>query len=271
MLFTLALGAALSVAIGWNRRTPASARSWDVPGLGGMFIDISGTLAGFNIASATFIASTSTARDSPSFAAAVGMLLISFLMLMSAAMMYSTTPKDPGSQSRGDSGSVVQSLTSVLANAGYFLGVALGWMALRPLLVLIGLQSLADAFTWLLLVTALAGSARFAGLTYRLTEANTRACLLLPILGFGLPLIYWFVSARAVPQLWPESGAPLSVGFLAFAVTSITLALQMGILLARGNADWERRLITYGHRLALAVGQATVVAIDLVWLAVATT
>jgi len=242
-----------------------------VPGLGGLFIDISGTLAGFNIASATFIASTSTARDSPSFAAVVGMLLISFLMLMSTAMMYSTTPALPGSESLDDPGELVQSLTNVLANAGYLLGVALGWMALRPLLVLIGLQSLAEAFTWLLLVTALAGSARLAGLTYRLTAANARACLLLSIIGFGLSPIYWFVSERAAPWLWPATGAPLSVAFLAFAVTAVTLALQMGVLLLRGNAEWEQRLATHGHRVALAVAQATVVAIGLVWLAVATT
>jgi hypothetical protein len=120
-------------------------------------------------------------------------------------------------------------------------------------------------------VTALAGSARLAGFTYRLTTARAQACLLLPIVGFGLPIIYWFVSVRAVPWLWPATGTPLYAAFLAFAVTAVTLVLQMGIQLVRGVAEWEQRLATHGHRVALAVAQATVVVVGLVWLAVATT
>jgi hypothetical protein len=269
MLVVLALGAGLTVVIGWKPRSLRDSPLWDAPGLGGMFTGIAGTIAGFSIASATFIASTSQGRDSPAFAAVVGMLLISFLILMSTAMMYSSTPTFSGAGD--DSGMVMQSLTNVLANAGYFIGVALGWLALRPLLVLIELPSVADAFTWLLLVTALAGSARLAGLTFRLTVAPGQACLLIPIIGFGLPAIYWFVSARVGSLHWPTTDSALYLALIAFAIAVVALAMQTGILLVHGNVVWQQRLTEHGHRLALAVGQATVSAIALVWFAVATT
>lgn len=269
ILIVLTLGADLSVAIGWNARAVPDRRLWNAPGFSGMFKDISGTLAGFSITSATFIASTSQNRDSPSYAAAVGLLLISFLILMSTAMMYGSTPTDPKPETA--STVVFQSLTNVLVNAAYLLGVAVGWLALRPLLVLIGLQSLADVFTWLLLVTALAGSARLAGLTYRLTPANKQSCLLIPVIGFGLPALYWLVAARMWPELWPGTSAALYAAFLAFAVAAVALALQMGLLLLHNNLTWDRQLARHGHRIALALGQAAVLVIGMGWFAVATT
>jgi hypothetical protein len=119
-------------------------------------------------------------------------------------------------------------------------------------------------------VTAVAGSARLAGLTYRLTAATWQACLLLPILGFGLPASYWAISQRAMPSLWPEANPALAFTFLAFAVTAVALALQTGILMLHADSSWARRLESHGHRLALAIGQAAVMAIGLAWVAVAT-
>lgn len=95
VVIVLAIGVGLDVAVGRRAEPPPGGQPWRTAGLGGMFVDIAGTLAGFSIASAIFIASTNQNRDSPAYASVVGMLLISFLILMSTAMMYSSTPTDP--------------------------------------------------------------------------------------------------------------------------------------------------------------------------------
>jgi hypothetical protein len=60
------------------------------------------------------------------------------------------------------------------------------------------------------------------------------------------------------------------VAVLAFAVTLVVLALQPGILLLRAHPAGERQFAVHGHLIALAVGQAAVIAIGLTWFAVAT-
>src|SRR3954453_17515603 len=79
------------------------------------------------------------------------MFLISFLILMGTAMMYSSTPADRTADDAH--ATTFETLTKVRVNAGNFLGTGIGWMALRPLLQLIELPSLADVFPCLLLAT----------------------------------------------------------------------------------------------------------------------
>ena len=226
-----------------------------------------GTLAGFSVASATFIAGLDYPRESPEFAAVIAMLLISFLVLIATAMMYSTTPNAPAS---ADSDATIQSLSNVLANGSYFLGLSLSWLALRPLSAMIGLTTLADAFTWLLLVVVFGGSGRLALFAYRLTPANGLACAAFPIIGIGLATGYRLLAAYVWPALWPSSEMPLRFAFVAFAVATTGFAMQSALLLMHGNTRIEAQLSRYGHRLALAYVQATVLSVALLWLAVAT-
>ena len=264
----LVVGAAVIAAIGWRPRPAARNQLWDISGLGGVYVGIIGTLAGFSIGSATFIAGLIAARGLPEFAAAIGMLLVSFLTLLAAAMMYSDTPSFPASDA--DFESEFQGLSHVFAYASYYLGLALAWHALRPLLLTVELRFLADAFTWLLLGTVLAGNFRTAVFVYRLIPAGRLACVALPLLGIGLPVIYRLVAARVWPALWPASNAAIWMAFVAFGVEFVGFVHQTALLLFYGGAGLEQRVRRHGHRFALAYVQMVLMAIALIWLAVAT-
>jgi hypothetical protein len=267
VLVLIVIGTGVTLLLGWNARPQTADHHWVAAGLSGMFKDIAGTLAGFTITAATFLGTLSQDKEVPALAAAVGLLLLSFLVLMSTAMSYSSTPSTTGSDPAVAGG--VQAHIDLLANASYFIGTGLGWLALRPLLQLIGLPDLANAFTWLLLVTALAGSARLAALTYRLSTPNLVASLSIPLLGFGLPALFWLIMNRVSPGLLPRPGV-LQVAVVAFAVSVAALALQTAILLVHGHTTLSRRVLASGHRIALGVSQAAVLVIAFTWLAVAT-
>jgi hypothetical protein len=182
--------------------------------------------------------------------------------------MFGDTPSFPASDDDFDV--VFQSLAHVFANASYFLGLALGWLALRPLLLMIDLTFLANIFTWLLLATVVAGSARYAVINYRLTRANGVACAAIPILGVALPALYWLVANRVWPALWPAEHSAISFALIAFGVASVGFLHQTGLLLVPGGAHLEQQVGRNGHRFALAYLQMVTMAIGLVWLAVAT-
>src|SRR5215217_1203288 len=267
-IIVLSVGAAVTAALGWSPRATPGPPVWDISRLGGVYTGIVGTLAGFSVASATFIAGLDAARGTPAFAAAIALLLVSFLILMGSAIMYSDTPSFPASDDEFAMG--VQTLAHLFANASYFLGLALAWLALRPLLVMIDLVSLADAFSWLLLATMVAGGVWLAVFVYRLTVANGIACLAIPILGIGLPAIYRLLTVGVWPMLWPGANVAISFAFVAFGVASIGFIHQTGLLLVHGSSGQERRIRQYGHRFALAYLQLVAITTGLVWSGVAT-
>lgn len=268
VLLLIIVGALAVALIGQAPRPRAADAIWDIPGLGGLYTGIVGTLAGFSVASATFIAGLESARGTPAFATAIAMLLVSFLILMGSAIMYSDTPSFPASNN--DFAQVFQSLSHLFANASYFLGLSLAWLALRPLLVMIDLVFLAGAFTWLLLATVVAGGVWLAIFAYRLTVANGIACLAIPILGIGLPAIYRLLLADVWPVFWPASNAAISFAFVAFGVASVGFIHQTGLLLVPGGTGQEQRIRRYGYRFALAYLQMVAITAGLVWFAVAT-
>src|SRR3712207_7117868 len=92
VLFLIAVAAAVVARLGRSGRPGVTVLPWDIPGLAGPYTGVVGTLAGFSVASAIFIANLSLARESPTFAAIIGMPLVSFLTLVTSAMVYSSTP-----------------------------------------------------------------------------------------------------------------------------------------------------------------------------------
>src|SRR3712207_6111765 len=130
VLFLIAVAAAVVARLGRSGRPGVTVLPWDIPGLAGPYTGLVGTLAGFSVASAIFIANLGLARESPAFAAVVGMPLISFLILVTAAMMYSSTPSATGGGA--DDLGTAQRLSHLLGNAGYFLGLSISWLALPP-------------------------------------------------------------------------------------------------------------------------------------------
>ena len=114
VVLLLLTGAGLIAVIGRVPRVRTGPDAWDLPGVSGIYSGLVYTLAGFSVASATFLAGVSSARDSPAFATVIGLLLLSFLILMAASMMYGATPtRLPPAE---EPGQVVLALWSVLAN-----------------------------------------------------------------------------------------------------------------------------------------------------------
>jgi hypothetical protein len=263
----LAIGSVAIVSIGWEPRQHAEPPTLDLSGQGGAFTGIVGAFAGFTVASVTFMAGLDAARGSPAYAATIAMFLISFLILMGSAMMYSDTSLVPVAHEKRDV--TFQSLSNVLVIATYFLGLALSWLGLRPLLLMIGLVDLAAAFTWLLLATVLAGSVRIAVYTYRLTSANGRACVSLPTLGILLPAIYWLLANHFWPVLWPEPDAAVKIAFVAIAVASVGVLHQSALFAVHESPGIEREFRQHGHRFALGYLQMVTIAVELAWFAVA--
>jgi hypothetical protein len=264
-LILFAAGVTAIVIIGGTPRATPSPPLWDIPGLGGIYTGIVGTLAGFSVASAIFIAGLDVGRQSPVFATVIGMLLVSFLNLVMTALMYALIPSAPED---GDD-AAVQSLALVLANMSGCMGLAISWLTLAPLLELIGLPSLADAFTWLLLIVAIAGSGSVALFAYRMTTANVAACLVIPVLGFALAAFYRLGAVRLWPALWPATDAALQFAFVAFGVVVLMFGFQSGLLLAHGEPAMRVRVRRDGHRVALAYSVVSVVTVGLTWFAVA--
>ena len=264
-LILFAVGIAAIVAIGWTPRATPSPPPWDISSQGGTYTGILGTIAGFSVASAIFIAGLDVARFSPVFATVMGMLLVAFLILVFSALIYASTPNLP----RVDDQAVSQSLSHALANMCGCLGLTLSWLALVPLLQMLGLPSLAVTFTWLLLFVVVAASGWVALFAYHLTSATVRACLAIPILGFGLAALYRLVAARLWPAVWPATDAALKFAFVALIVAGVILNLHLALLAAHGSEKGQRLLRRDGHRLVLAYSAAYSLAVGLTWLAIA--
>ena len=264
-LILFVIGVVLVLVIGWKPRPRPAPPLWDIPGLSGTYSGIVGTLAGFTVASAIFIAGLDGVRASPVFATVIGMLLIAFLILVLIALLYASTPstREPAADP------LIQSLSHVLANMGGCLGLTISWLALVPLLELIGLPALAGTFTWLLLGVALAAGAWVAVFANRLTRASTAACLAIPVLGFALAGFYCLGAARLWPALWPATDAALHFALIAFGVIGLLYLLHLGLLIVHGDAAARPRLLGEAHRIVLACSEVYALVVALLWFAVA--
>src|ERR687893_1556133 len=124
-LIVFAVGVAAVVAIGWKPPATPSPPPWDMSSLGGIYTGIVGTLAGFSVASAIFIAGLDVARTSPLFATVMGMLLVAFLILVFSALILASTPNAPDLADHA----IAQPLSHVLASMCGCLGLTLSWLA----------------------------------------------------------------------------------------------------------------------------------------------
>lgn len=264
-LVLFAAGVTAMVSIGWKPRAVASLPLWDISRQGGTYTGIVGTLGGFSVTSAIFVAGLDAARTSPAFATVIGMLLVAFLILVFAALLLASTPN------AGETGddAAAQSLSHAVANMGGCLGLSISWLALVPLLDMIGLPALARVFTWMLLLVALAAGGWVAVFDYRLTLANIPACLAIPVVGLGLPAVYRLIAVQRWPALWPATDAALHVVFVALGVAGLFMAFQGALLVAHGQEAGRRRLRWDGHRWVLAASAVYALAVGLTWFAVA--
>lgn len=264
----LVIGTVVNVAIGWDARAEPSPPLWNIPVMSQMYIGVVGMLAGFSVTAAVFLASLGPSRGSVEFEAVVGTLIVSFLILITAAMMYATTPGGP--TPTGEFDPMLEGLAHVVTGGVYYLGLSASWFALPPLLTLIGMTQVADSIAWPLFAVALYESARLGVIAYRLTAAKRPACLAIPLLAAGLATVYWLAATRAWPELWPTGDTVLRFDFVIFPVAFVGFAIQTGLLLIHRNMRPYQWVARHGHRVALAYLQVVSIAVLLAWFNVAT-
>ena len=268
VLLLIAATAPLHLLLARTRRQELPPIVWDIPRVAGTYTTITGALAGFSVSSAIFIANLTVARESPEFESVIGMFLIGFLLFLGTAMIYGTTPNLP----EGDEQFVrIQRLSFLLAGMGYYCGIVVSWLALRPLLLAIQLPYAADVFTWVLLVAIVSGGTRMSNFLVHLTLLDRKACMLAPVSGFLTAGIYGLGLAELFPELLPRAHAP----FL-FAVAIFALAVVGFGAHTAGLACWEtergRALVDrLADSLALVYVQALATLAGLLWLIVART
>jgi hypothetical protein len=266
----LAATATVSAWLGRRRRAGSTSPPWDIPVVASTYTGIAGVLAGFAVASSVFLANLGGSAGAGPFAATMGMFLIAFAILAEASQMFSTLPTRPApgaAGARDDTLTRVQCLSFLLATVGYFIGLSLSLLGLRPLLLALGLHQLADIFTWLLLLTVLGWSTRLGVFLYRLTRVASLACLAVPWLGVGAAAAYWLVATRFAPALWPAADAPLRLALVAAGLAGLGFAVETALLTFQGDERLRWRLRA-AEGAALAYVQAVVTVIALLWFAV---
>jgi hypothetical protein len=236
------------------------------------YTGIAGVLAGFAVTSTIFLASLDASAGPRPFAATMGMLLIAFVVFLLASQMFGTlptrgVPAAPGG--KGDALPRVQCLGLVLAIVGYYIGLTLSLLGVRPLLLALGLELLADVFAWALLATVLGGAARLGVFLYRLTRVAGVACLAVPVLGLGAAAAYRLIAAQVAPALWPVADATLWLAVVVGGLAGLGFAAETALLAFQGEPRLQRRLWA-ADQVVLAYVQAVVTVAVLLWFAVVT-
>lgn len=241
----------------------------DVPAVAQRYIYIVGTLSGFSVASATFLAGFIERTGSSSLATVIGMFLIAFLTFVGTAMIFGTIPVPMPGETPSDGFLGWQRTIYVMANCGYFVGLSLSWFALRPFLLAIRLDFLADIFTWLLLFAGVAGASRISLHLHSLTLQNLRACFAMPLIGFGAAALYRFALVPWFPILWPPQHASLVFAVIGFLLTGLVFALDTMMLVHGPEHRFARWLTNPGNRALLVYSQIVIAASGLLWASVA--
>ena len=265
LLLLVSCGLCLLIA---GRRDEAPADIWDVAGTARTYTTIVGTLAGFSVTSAIFIANLTTARESDAFEGVMALFLIAFLVFISAGMQFGTTPNLPDRPAGAYQ--TIQGYSYLLANASYYLGLALSWLGLPLLLSAVGLRFLADIVLWLVLFAILGGAMRICGAGLSVfTGVQLPVGLAVPAISFVGACFYRLVLARQFPDLLPaEHGATL-FAVLCFVLGSVGFVLQSTMVASLQNESSAARVVRVGGPVLLAFISGMVTSSSLLWLAVA--
>lgn len=255
--------------IGRSLRSAPSAPLWDIPAVASTYTGIVGALAGFTVASTVFLANRAASRNTEAFAVTMGMFLVAFIGFLVASQMFGTLPNRAPAEDAGANDDLDQRLGFLLAIVGYYVGLSISWLGLRPLLIGLMQRALADVFAWLLLVAVFAGAARLGVFLYRLTTVPSAACLAVPLLGFGAAAAYRLLAVPFVPSLWPKQDAALAITLVVAGLAGFGFAAETAMLAFHGDARLRTRLPGPGQRVVLAYVQAVVAVVALLWFAVA--
>ena len=267
-LLLFAIDAALVGWIGWRKSPGPPDPLFDIPKLSTSLAGIVGTLSGFTIASAIFLANLDAFRESPSFEAVMGLFLIAFQILIATAIMFALVPGRTSGAALDGSAVLAQRVLYTLSSTGFYLGLSLSWLGLVPLLHGLELELLARLFSGLLLLALLAGASNLTMSLHINLGSHPAVGLMIPPLAFLSAGLLRLLGATAAPAVWPVSNGPLIFGVVGYVLAAAGFSVQTAIVASFGRPAAQTFLRASGHRLLIVFEQLTVTAVALTWLSV---
>lgn len=255
-----------AVVVGWKRGEPPPPL-WEVPRMTQTYTTIIGSLAGFSVASAIFMSGQSVTQGTDPFLPVIGLLLLAFMMFVATAMVFGTTPSLPVTATTPRAYEVAQASSFLFANCGFYLGVATSWLALRPLLQALGMDRLADVFSWLLLIPAFMGALRMALFARQTFSVRPASVLVLPLVAPGASLLYALVAAGQAGW-WPVEEPRFTFAAVALVFGAVGLGGQAVLLGLYSNGSGLAWIDRVGHRLALVYVHCVAFTVMSLWYAV---
>jgi hypothetical protein len=243
----------------------APPHTWDLAALSAAYASIIGPLAGLSVASTIFLANLDLADPSHALDDVIALFLLGFITLAGTGILFATLRGRP-SAAPGDPGATLAAASYLFANIGFFMGVNVTWLGLRPLVSSLGMPAVAVVITWLLAFTILAGASRSAAWLKELLGLSGPS-LTIPVVAIAMAAIYRLVAVPLVPALWPTHDAVLGLGVTAFIVAAASFGWETAMLglAPRGPSRAVERWV---RRAALVHVHLAVVAIALLWFAV---
>ena len=227
---------------------------------------IVGTLAGFSVGGSIFIANLSLARESDAFESLMAMFLVAFLIFISSAIQFGTTPNLDDAPD--DTYRTIQDYSYLLANASLYLGLCLSWLGLPLLLLAVGLDYLGEIFSWLVLFAIVGGALRIAssGLNI-LARVEYKSSVALPLICFALAAGY-YAFGDSIDDLRPAEHGPALFAVWCFAVAAFGFSLQSTMVGSLRSAASAEMTVKYGRTLLVLISTATFTTTALLWFAV---
>jgi hypothetical protein len=265
LLLITSLPAAILVSQSEEASKPRTPRS--LPVVVSNYTQLAGNVAALCLAAVVFIATL--APESPVFDTSIGLFILAFLVLVTSAMEFATTPSLASDEADADPGESY--LSFLVANLSFYLGLALSWLGLRLLVLALELDHLADLLTWVLLLAIIMGSFRLCMHIYRYTSANSWACVSLLAVSLAAAASYRFLFAEGWDDLWPADDGPLLLSVVAFAATGLGYLYQTLLFATHGQPNPSRLLSEHRSALLCAYTQGVLTLVVLAWIAVAQT
>ena len=250
-----------------GRPSRSAAEIWDVPGTARTYTTIVGTLAGFSVTSSIFIANLTATRNSSDFEGVMALFLVAFVVFVSSAMQFGTTPNlAPGPNVEYQA---VQGYSYLLANVSFYLGLCLSWLGLPLLLSAIRLDFLADIFIWLVLFAILGGAMRISSSGLNVfARMELLPSVGLPLICFLAACLYFLVAKQQLDSLLPAAHQPALFAVICFVVAALGFSLQSILVGSLREQEATGLLERLGRLVVIVFVGAGFTAVSLLWLAV---
>ncbi len=227
LLGVVGLMAAVALAttfLGAGSDAPLPEVLWDLPNQARTYTTIVGSIAGFTATSVVFAARLGIDRPGPEFESVMALLVFGFFVLLASAMQLANTPSAPG---RLDPEFVeVQRLAHLLANVSFSQGLSMSWLALLPLMHLVGAVQMEALLRWFLPLTVILSGLWIGQYLDDMTPVRGRAARTLAPIGFTAAAVYVLALAPAFPWLLPSELPLVRLAAVEALAATVSYSLQ---------------------------------------------